>query len=136
MDFIDEQQGRLAGQTSHAGLLESLLQVGDAGEHRRELLELIARLLGQQARDGGLAGAGRAPEDHRGQALGLGHTADRAVGSQQVVLSHDLVEPLRSQAVGERRRRLGRQAGGFEEIGHVRFLANPACEGDTHRASY
>lgn len=64
---------------------------------------------------------GRAPEDHRGQALGFRHPADRTGGTQQVVLAHDFVEPLRAQAVGERRRRLRRQACGFEEIGHADF---------------
>ena len=49
VDLVDEEQGRLAGQAPHAGLFERLLQVGDPGEHRRELLELIAGLLGQQA---------------------------------------------------------------------------------------
>ena len=99
-----------------AGGLERLLQVGDAGEHRRQLLELVAGLLGQQPRDGGLAGAGRAPEDHRGQPVRAGHAADRAVGPQQVVLAHHLVEGLRPQPVGQRARRLRRQAGGFEEV--------------------
>jgi hypothetical protein len=38
-----------------------------------------------------------------------------------VVLAHDLVEPLRAQSVGERRRRVRRQPGSFEEIGHGVF---------------
>jgi hypothetical protein len=101
-----------------AGGLERLLQVGDAGKHRGELLELVAGLVGQQARDGGLAGAGRAPEDHRGQPMRLGHAPDRPIGAEQVVLAHHLVERGRPQPIGQGRWRLGRQAGGFEEVRH------------------
>ena len=102
VDLIDKQQGGLAGQSAHPGLLERLLQVRDAGENGGELLELIARLLGQQARDGGLAGPGRTPQDHRRQAPGLGHASDRPGRPKQMVLAHYLVQPLRAQAVGER----------------------------------
>jgi hypothetical protein len=126
VDLVDEEQGALASGAAHARLLEGLLQVGDAGEDRRQLLEFIAGLLGQQAGDGGLAGAGRAPQDHRGQPLGLSHPADGPVGTQEVILAHDLVQLLRTQAVGERRRLLRRQAGGGEQIGHGRaYLKSP-----------
>jgi hypothetical protein len=37
-----------------------------------------------------------------------------------VILADDLVQPLRAQSVGERGRRLRRQARSFEEIGHGR----------------
>ena len=118
MDLVDEQQGRLAGGAAHPGGLEGLLQVGDAGEDRADLLELITGGLGQQAGDGGLAGARRPPQDHRPQPPGLDHAPDRSALAQQMVLAHDLFQRARSQPVGQGRvRRM--DAGGFEQIGHA-----------------
>ena len=48
----------------------------------------------------------------------LGHPPDRPLGAQQVILPHHLVQALRPQPVGQGRRRLGRQAGGFKEVAH------------------
>lgn len=53
--------------------------------------------------------------------MSLRHPPDRTVRPEQVVLAHDFAQPLRSQTVGERRRRLGSQACGFEQIGHGAF---------------
>ena len=50
-----------------AGRLEHLLEVRDAGKDRRDLLEMQIRLMGQQPRDRGLAGARRPPEDQRAE---------------------------------------------------------------------
>ena len=42
MDFIDEQQRALPGAPPPRRVIERALQVGDAGEHRRELHEVQA----------------------------------------------------------------------------------------------
>ena len=118
VDLVDEEQRRLASEAASARGLERLLQVRDAREHRRQLLELVACLLGQQPRDRGLARPGRTPEDHRGQPVRVGHAADRAVRPQQVVLPHHLVEALRAQPIGQRPRRLRLQPRGLEKIRH------------------
>ena len=57
----------LPGLPPRARRVEHLLQIGDAGKHRRELLEMQFGRLGQQPRHGGLAGARRPPEDHRAE---------------------------------------------------------------------
>ena len=118
VDLVDEQQGRLAGGAAHARRLEGLLQVGDAGEDGADLLELIARRQGQQARDGRLSGARRPPQDHRAEAAGLDHPPDRPALAQQVVLPHHLVQRTRPQPVGQRGVG-GMNAGGFEQVGHA-----------------
>jgi hypothetical protein len=46
----------------------------------------------------------------------LRHPPDRSVWTQQVVLTHHLVERGRPQTVGERSRRFGLQPSGFEQV--------------------
>ncbi len=117
VDFVNEQKGLLAGRTPHPRGLEGLLQVSDAREDRADRLVFIARRPGQQAGNGRLAGAGRAPQDHGAQAPCLDHPPDRAALTQQVILAHHLVQGLGPQAVGKRR--AGRMdAGGFEQVSH------------------
>jgi hypothetical protein len=53
VNLVDEQQGRLAQRAAALCGLEHLLQVGDAGEHRRYLRERQAGGPGQQPRDRG-----------------------------------------------------------------------------------
>jgi hypothetical protein len=55
------------------------------------------------------------------------HPADGAFGTQEMLLAHDLVEALGPQAVGQRGRRVRRQAGGLEEIGHVSVSSRPTA---------
>ena len=75
--------------------------------------------VGEQPGDGGLADAGRAPEDDRAEAALGQHPPERAVGAEQVVLADDLVEAARAAAgrragAGRRRRpeARGRRDGG------------------------
>ena len=63
VDLVDEQQRALAGGAQALGFLEGGAQVLHAGEDGGELFEFEPGALGQQARDGGLAGSGRPPED-------------------------------------------------------------------------
>ena len=86
-----------------ARLGEHLLQVGDAREDRRDGDEAHADRVGEQPRDRRLAGAGRPPQDHRGELARRHHPPDRAVRPGQMLLADHLVELLRPQPVGERR---------------------------------
>ena len=94
----------LPGSPPPRRLVERALEVGDAGEHRGELHEMQPRAGGEQSGDGGLAAARRAPEDQRCKRAPLQHARQRAVGAEQMVLAHDLVECARAQPVGERAR--------------------------------
>ena len=103
VDLVHEQQGLLSGAGGGLRLGEDLLEVGNAREDRRDGDEAQADGVGEQARDAGLAGAGRSPQDHRGEPARRDHPADRAVGAGQMLLADDLVERCRPQPVGERR---------------------------------
>ena len=98
-----------------AGAGEDLAQVGDPGEHRRQRLEAVVGVVGDEPGNGGLAAARRAPEQHRGKPpFGQG-PAERRVACQKMVLTDHLGQGLRAQAVGKGPRRLG-----FKKRGHGR----------------
>jgi hypothetical protein len=88
-----------------AGRLEDLLEVADAGENRRDLLEMQIGRLRQQAGNRGLAGAGRPPKHERTQRSRIEQALERAVRPEQMILADDLVEPGRPQLVSKRTRR-------------------------------
>ncbi len=116
MHLVDEQERALPGLTPRAGCVEDLLEVGDAGEHGRELDEFEIGRMREQARDRGLAGAGRTPENERAERARADHAGQRAIRPEQVILAHDFPERLRTQLVGERARRVVAQARGGEQV--------------------
>ena len=114
--------------------LEGLLQVGDAGEHRRQLLEMQIESAGEQPRDGGLAGAGRSPQDDGGRAAIGHHAAQRAFRAQQMILAR----PPRPRLLGRSRSARGRGASsakiaGFEQVAHSRLIARKGPARDALR---
>ena len=80
VNLVDEQQRPLPGLRGAPRRLEDFLQIGDAGEDRRDLLEMQIGLVGQQPRDRGLAGAGRAPEDQRAERPASSIRVERTIG--------------------------------------------------------
>ena len=108
--------------------LEDFAQIGDAGLDRRELLEMEIGLLGEEPRHRGLAGARRAPEDHRAEPAGLDHAAQHALLAEEMVLADDLGQRRRAQAIGERPRRAVGKPGSFEQRGG--FLHGSALNGE------
>ena len=106
MHLVDEQQRALAHLAPGARGIEHLLQVGDAGKHRGNLLEMQFGGVRQQPRHRGLAGAGRSPEHQRAQRARLQHPRQRAVGAEDVILADDIGELLRAQPVRQRPRRV------------------------------
>ena len=83
VDLVDEEQRALPGLPPGARRLEHLLEVGDAGEDRRYLLEMEVGLARQKPRHGRLAGAGRPPEDQRAERAGGEHAGECAVGPRR-----------------------------------------------------
>ena len=67
MHFIDEQQCALTGRLTLGGAGKHLAKVGNPVENRRYGFKGHPRLGRQKPRNSRLAGAGRAPEDDRGQ---------------------------------------------------------------------
>jgi hypothetical protein len=103
---------------------EDLLEVGNAGEDGRDRLEAHSHRGGEQAGDGGLAGARRPPEDDRGKPSCRDHSPDRAFGAGEMLLPDDFIETLGPEPIGERGA-LGQRPGGGsggvvggEQIGH------------------
>jgi hypothetical protein len=90
MHLIDEQQRSLAHLAPCARRVERLLQIGDAGKHRRELFEMQLGGIGQEPRNRGLAGARRSPEDQRTQRARRKHARQRAIGPQDMILADDI----------------------------------------------
>src|SRR5918912_3987383 len=69
----------------------------------------------EKARDGGLAGARRTPEDQGAERARLEHPRQRAIGSQQMILTDDIRELLRPQLICKRTRRSVLEACRFEQ---------------------
>ena len=74
-------------------------------EHRAERHESRLRRVGDEARERGLAGARRAPEDDRLQQVALDRLAQRLARAEQLLLADELVERARPHPLGERRAR-------------------------------
>ena len=109
MHLVQEQHGRpTVGRPRGPGRLDHHANVLDAREYRRERLEARAAGVRDEARQGGLAGARRPPEDHRVRCAGLEQAAQGTAGAKQVRLADDLVEAGRPHAVGQGPPRLGR----------------------------
>ena len=126
MDLVDEQKRALACRSPAFGLLECGAEVLHARENRRELLEIEVGALGEQAGDGRLACPRRPPEDQAGEPALRQHAADRAFGTEQVILADHVLDALRTQAVGERTGRFVGQSGGLEQVAHTPDLARRA----------
>lgn len=62
--LVNEQDGMAAAGSRHLGALDCLADVLDPGKHRRQRGEFGIKGMGQDARQRGLAHAGRPPEDH------------------------------------------------------------------------
>ena len=119
VDLVDEQQRALAGLALALGAVEGLAQVLHAREDGGELLEHEIGLVRQQARHGGLAGTGRAPQDHALQPAAPEHARQRALGADEMILADDLGKLARPQPVGQRPRRFLLHARGLEQICHA-----------------
>ena len=104
--------------------LEGLLQVGDAGEHRRQLLEM--QVEGAWTRSRAMVVLPVPGGPHRmmevGPAIGH-HAAQRAFGIEQMILPHHFGQAFGPQPVGQGPRRVVCQVAGFEKIAHSRLIA-------------
>src|SRR4051795_2671009 len=122
MHLVDKQQRALAHLAPGARGVEHLLQIGDAGKHRGNLLEMQLGGIRQQPRHGGLAGAGRPPKHQRPQRARLQHPRQRAVGAQDVILADDIGQRLRASSIGQRTRRVLLHPRRGEEVGRLARL--------------
>src|SRR4029077_3265266 len=90
-------------------------------ENRRYLHEVEVGRLREQSRHRGLAGARGPPEHQRAERARGQHAGERAIGTEQMVLSDDIGQPGWSQFVCKRARRAAIEAGGREQAGAAAF---------------
>ena len=104
MHFVDEEdrvpprlrQRRLRVRNRLANIL-------DPGEHGRDGEKIRVERVGHQPRERGLAGARRAPEDHRMRLARGEGDRERLVWPKQVPLADDVRQRFRPQSLRERR---------------------------------
>src|SRR4051812_27960905 len=102
MDLVDEDDGlRSAGLPVFARFLHQCADVLDGTAGGREGDEFRLRLVGDDAGHGGLAGAGRPPEDHRRDAVALDGGAEKASLAKELIEADDLFQGARPDALGE-----------------------------------
>ena len=105
MNLVDEEERTFPGLATSAGSVEHLFEIADAGENRRDLLEMQIGRLRQKPRDRSLTSAGRSPENQRAERACIEEARERAVRPEQMILPDDLGEPCRPQLVRQRTRR-------------------------------
>src|SRR6185295_2017997 len=86
---------------SRAGLVERLAQIGDARHHGRELDEVAIALRRHQPGERRLAAPRRTPEQEAGRRLLAEILPEPAPWSEQLLVTHDLVEGPGPHARGE-----------------------------------
>ena len=119
VNFIHEEDGALAELAAAIlGGGDGGADVGHAGQHGVDGDEVRPRGVGDDARQGRLAGARRPVEDHRAELVGLDRAAQQPARPHDVLLADELVQGARAHPGGERRLFLGQfLAAGIEEIG-------------------
>ena len=99
--------------------------VGDPGQHRVDGDEVAAGGVGDDARQGRLAGARRTVEDHRAELVRLDGPAQQAARADDVLLADELVQRARPHPRRQRRLLLGQfLAPGVKEILLCRHAAS------------
>ena len=127
VDFVHEQDGGLRVHAlAVAGLGHDAAEVGDAGGDCADRLEGGLGSCGDEAGEGGLAGAGRSPEDERGQTPGGDGAEQDAVLPDDLLLADELVEGAGAHSFGQRRVSLGVNATLTVEKG-LTGVSFPAC---------
>ena len=109
VDLVDEEdRRRAAGRRPLGRAGDQRAHVGHAAHDRAEGLETGAGGVGQEARQGGLAHARRAPQDHRREVPAAQLAGQRALLADEVTLAHDLGQGARPHARGQRGVMVGR----------------------------
>ena len=106
--LVDEQD-RMAPRLRQRrlGARDGIANVLDAGKHRGEGDEIGVERRRHQPRQGGLARARRAPEDHRVQLARRERDRQRLAPSEQMALPNHRFDRRRAQPLGQRRGRVG-----------------------------
>ena len=122
--LVDEEHRLLpaAGQLG-PGAVDGGPHLLDACRDRRDLDEAPAGLLADDRGDGGLAGAGRPPQQQRHRLVALDQAAQRRPGGAQLLLADELVDRARSHPDRQRCRGVGVGARATRRPGRLRTWA-------------
>ena len=101
VDLVDEEDRPFAGATC-CGLVQDSPDVLHTCTHRAELDEGCFRGSGNEAGKGGLAAAGRTPEDHGRESVLADQDTERFAFTEEVLLSGKLIEGVRPDAFRKR----------------------------------
>ena len=105
VDLVDEEDRASAGRAQRASASSTTLRrSATPAMHGAEGDEARVRACARSPREGGLAGAGRTPQDHRGDASRIDAARSSAPGPSSCILADELVERARAHAGGERLR--------------------------------
>ena len=102
VDLVDEYDRAAAGAPQPLGVRQNHLHVLDAAQDAAEGYELALRGRGDDARQGGLAGSGRSPQDDRSERVRLDLAPKGLARAQESLLSDELVERAGPHALGQR----------------------------------
>jgi len=122
VDFVDEDDGALAGPGFALGIGHDFLDFLDAGGDGAERDEFGFGEAGDEAREGGFAAAGRPPEEHGCEIVGFDLDAEGFAGAEEFFLADEFVEGAGAHAFGERLEgRGGFGLGEGAEEAHLQF---------------
>ena len=108
MHLVDEKNRVPAGlRERRLGARNRVADVLDTGEDCRNGDEVRVECVGHQPRERSLPRSRRSPQDHRVRLARCECDSQRLAGPQQVALADDLLDSLRSQPLGKRRRGIG-----------------------------
>ena len=101
MNFVDEDDGAMAGAgflLTHGHNFFDFLDTSKNGAERNEFGTCQTR---NEAREGGLSTAGRAPEEHGAEIVVFDLNAKRFARTEKFSLANELIEDTRTHALGE-----------------------------------
>ena len=102
MDFVNEDDGALAGAGFAFGVGHDFFNFFDAGGDGAEGDEFAFGEARDEAGEGGFAAAGRSPEKHGGEIIGFDLHAEGFAGAEEFFLADEFIEGARTHAFGER----------------------------------
>ena len=107
VQFVEEEDGACAAAFQDgAGVGQQVAHFLDAGRHGVQRPKATLRLLRDDVRQRGLAGAGRAVEDQRAEPIGLQHAPQQLAFAEEMLLPDKLLERARPHPRRQRLRLL------------------------------
>ncbi len=106
--FVHEHDRPAAVSPRALGLGHHFLDFLDSGQHSAERYVFASRALRDDSRQGGFAASRRSPQKHRPELVAFNLRAQRFARAEQLLLSDEFIERLRTHPIGQRTSRLRR----------------------------